>query len=192
MSSSVNVFVVELDKLRRAIGSHDRQLIEAIQEDQERFLASIDDIDDEAELKCAQAVEHLIAGNPSDDCPGYLYGYAVEAICRQLGHELPNICPIAGATDWLAEVDAALKIHQVPLQLSALVFGKCPVEIPQPDDCPCIGVWSPQSIPPALAALQGIELLGLEREMTETFQDIRGWLTEAAKTPGEAIVGFLS
>ncbi len=192
MSNSINVMVVELDKMRRAIGSGDRKLIEAIQKDQEWFLSTIDDIDDEAELKCAQAVEHLIVGNPSDDYPGYLYGYALEAICRQLGRELENICPICGAGDWLEEVDAALKIHKIPLEISTLVFGLCPVEIPQPDDYPMIGSWPPQSIPPALAALKWLEMFGMDREMTDTFRQIRSWLADAATTPECAIVGFLS
>jgi hypothetical protein len=192
MSSSINVFVVDLDQLRGAIGARNEKLVAAICEDQESFLATIDDIDDEAELKCGEAVGHLICGTPSDEYPGYLYGYALEAICRQLGRELENICPICGASDWLEEVDQALQDQKVPVALSMLVYGICPVEIPTPDDYPFIGSWPHESIPPALAALQRLETFGLDREMTETFQQIRSWLADAATTPGQAIMGFLS
>jgi hypothetical protein len=192
MSSSINVFVVDLDQLRGAIASGDKELVEAICQDQESFLATIDDIDDEAELKCGEAVAHLICGTPSDEYPGYLYGYALEAICRQVGRELENICPICGAGDWLEEVDKALQDQRVPIALSTLVYGECPVKIPTPGDYPFIGSWPHQSILPALTALQWLEMFGLDREMTQTFQQIRSWLADAATTPGQSIVGFLS
>ena len=192
MSSWINVFVVDLDQLREAIASGDKQLVDAICQDQEWFLATIDDIDDEAELKCGEAVAHLICGTPSDKYPGYLYGYAMEAICRQVGRELENICQICGAGDWLEDVDKALQDQKVPIALSTLVYGGCPVKIPMPGDYPFIGSWSQESIPPALTALQCLEMFGLDREMTQTFQQIRSWLADAATTPGQAIVGFLS
>lgn len=192
MSSSINVYAVPIERLEQAVGSGDRSLVDAIVRDQEFFLSTIDDIDDEAETTCAQAVSDLIAGAPSEDVPGYLYGYALEAICAQLGQELTNICPIAKATRWIECVDAVLERNRVPERLTDLVFGGSPVPIPEPDDCPCIGRWSASQVTEALAVLRSLDGSDLDPEMAQTFDSIRAWLEAAAQTPGAAVVGFLS
>jgi hypothetical protein len=83
MSLSINVYAVSLEQLKQVVGSHDQAIIDAIVEGHEDFLSTIDDIDVDAKLTCADAVAELINGELSEDAPGYLYGYAVEAICRR-------------------------------------------------------------------------------------------------------------
>src|SRR5690242_17166709 len=123
VSSAINLYAVSVERLKQVIGSRDQGLIDAIVAEHADFLSSVDDIDGEAEMTCADAVAELINGTPSKDGPGYLYGCALEAICSQLGEALPNICPIAGASGWIDEVDAILKSNRVPVRLSKLVYA---------------------------------------------------------------------
>jgi hypothetical protein len=192
MSSAINVYAVSVERLKGVIGSRDEGLIEAIVEGQEGFLESIDDIDDEAETTCAEAVAELINGEVSEDAPGYLYGYALEAICSHLGEELPNVCPISGASDWIEEVDEVLERKGIPVRLNRLVYADSPVEIPEPDDYPFIGEWTAAEVAGAVAAFQTADLTDVDEEMAETIEQMRGWVEVAAKEPGASVVGFLS
>jgi hypothetical protein len=192
MSSAINAYAVPLDRLKQVVGSGDQATIDAIVAGHKAFLSSIDDIDDEATITCADAVADLVNGEIVENVPGYLYGYGLEAICAHIGEELPNICPIARATAWIKGVDALLESKGVSVRLTTLVFGGSPVPIPEPDDYPGIGEWSASEVPAALAALRSLDLTGVDEEMAETFAQIRGWLEEAAKRPGVSIIGFLS
>jgi hypothetical protein len=192
MSSSINVYAVPLERLTQVVGSRDQGLIDAIVEGREDFLSSIDDIDDEAEMTCADAVAELINGEASEDAPGYLYGYALEAICSHVGDELPNICPIVGAADWIEEVDRILERKRIPVRLSALVYGGSPIPIPEPDDCPFIGQWTPAEIAAAATAFQAADPADVDQATADALQQARRWVEVAAKKPGTSIVGFLS
>ena len=192
MSSSINVYAVPLERLRQVIGSRNQGLIDAIAESHEDFLSSIDDIDDEAETTCADALTDLINGETSDDTPGYLYGYALEAICSHLGEELPNISAISRASDWIEEVDRILERKGIPVRLNRLVYAGSPVPIPEPDDYPFIGQWTPAEIAAATTAFQTADLTDVDRGTADTLQQVRRWLAAAAKTPDTSIVGFLS
>src|SRR5688572_30061782 len=174
MGSAINVCAVPLGRLREIVGSRDRAVIDAVVEGQADFLQSIDDIDEETEMSCAEAVAERVNGEVSEGGPGYLYGYALEAICWHVGEELPNMGPISGASDWIEEVDGVLEGKGIPVRLSELVYGGSPVEIPEPDDYPGIGEWSAEQVAAARAAFAGAELGDLDEEMREMLGQIRG------------------
>ncbi|HXE51877.1 MAG TPA: hypothetical protein VN541_02635 [Tepidisphaeraceae bacterium] len=165
-------------------------MIDAIISGHARFLTTIDNIDEEADFSCAQAVAHLVNGEIDEDVPGYLYGYAVEATCLHVGRKLPNVCPIGSS--WIEEVDAFLESTEVPVRLSDLVYGGSPVLIPEPDDYPFIGKWPATQIPDALAALKQLDLSDADPDTAELLNLMRDWLAETTKSPGVSIVGFLS
>lgn len=192
MSSSINVYAVPLDRLKQLVGSRDQAVIDAVVSNHKAFLATVDDIDDEADMTCAQAVAELVNDSPDKDGPGYLYGYALEALCAHAGQELPNLCPIARGSEWIEEIDALLERHQAPVHLSDLVYGGSPVPIPEPDDYPFIGRWPADKIPATLAAVHAMDVTQLGPDTAETVEQLRGWLEAAAGKPGASIVGFLS
>lgn len=196
MSSSLSAYAISFDHLKRVPGSRDRALVEAVGVEFADFLGRIDDLKDEdAEdpiPSCLEAIAQIVDRAPLADHAGYVYGYAVEALCGHLGRELPNVAGISGASDWLNEVDEMLTARGVPLSLSSLVFGECPVEIPRPDDHPFIGSWPPHVIPQALDVMRHVDLSGLDFEMTETFEQILAWLEITARAPENGVVGFLS
>ena len=46
MSSSINVYVVDVERLQQVLGSCDQATVDAVLADHEGFLSSIDDIND--------------------------------------------------------------------------------------------------------------------------------------------------
>jgi hypothetical protein len=192
MSSTIDVYAVSEGRLRQAVGSGDRALAEAVIAGQGDWLAQVDEVDEESELKAGDAVRELIDGRISGSGGGYLYGYALKAICAHLGEELlPNLWGIAGAADWIEEVDGHLAAKGIGLKLSDLVYGGSPVAIPEPDDYPFIGRWAAQDIAAAVAALRAADLSDLEQELAETIGLVRAWVETAGKAGGTMIVGFL-
>jgi hypothetical protein len=194
MSSTLTVYAISFERLERVPGSRDLALVGAIGTELEDFLARIDELrDDEDETpSCREAVAQIVAGAPLSPHLGYLYGFALEAICAYIGRELPNVSGICGTSAWVDQVDDYLRSEGVPVGLAGLIYGGCPVEIPEPDDYPFIGSWPPQVIPSALGAIRGVETEGLDYEMAETIAQIRAWLEAAAENPEEGLIGFLS
>lgn len=191
MSSTLSVYAIDLERLRQIAGSGDQVAMKEIADSQREFLQGIDEIDEETEMRCVDALAEIINGSISDEGPGYLYGYALEAICAHLGKTLPNIPSIAGATDWIDEMEEALSGHGGDV-LSGLVYGGSPVKIRTPDDYPLIGSWPAEKIPTALEAMKSVDRSELEEEADETFGQIHEWLMAAAKKPGVSLVGFLA
>ncbi len=200
MSATLNVYAISFERLRRVPGSRDSALVGAIGAELEDFLGQIDrlrddpDEDEEADEvpTCLEAVGQIVDGAPLLSHLGYLYGYAFEAICAHLGRELPGISGIVGTWDWAGEVDEVLRGGGMPVGLNDLIFGRCPIQIPAPDDVPCLGSWPPEVIPGALQAIRSLDLDGLDPEMTDTIAQVRRWLEAAAEEPGLGLVGVLS
>lgn len=196
MGATFTVYAVPFDQLRRVPGSGDRALVAAIAASGAYFLAQVDDLADadagEEVPTCREALGQLVDGRPMAGHLGYLYGYALEAICAHLGRELEGVSAISRASGWIDPVDAFLGAAGVPVALTDLVFGPCPVAIPTPDDHPFIGSWPPAAIPAALAALRRADANGLDEEAAATVALIRDWLEAAAAEPGLGLVGFLS
>jgi hypothetical protein len=194
MSSTLSVYVISFDRLKNVRGSRDRGLVEAIGAELEYFLSQVDELRDEDEdvPTCRDAVAQIIEGAPLAAHLGYLYGYALEAICAHLGRELPGVSSISRAAAWIDVVDELLEGKGIPIGLSTLVFGVCPVDIPTPDDHPSIGSWPPHVIPGALEAIRRADLAGSDDGTTETIAQVRGWLEAAAGDPEEGLMGFLS
>jgi hypothetical protein len=192
VSSGISVYAVDVERLKAVLGAVNQPLVDALYAEQEGFLDSIDAIDEDAPVYCIEAVVHLLNDEPDEDVPGYLYGYALQAICAHIGEELPDVGDIVGASDWIEEVDAALKKKRVPIRLSDLVYGGSPVPIPEPDDYPFIGHWPADKLPAALAALRQADPADLDDETAEAFKRIGEWLEAAARTQGASLIGFLS
>lgn len=196
MGSTFRVLAVPFDRLVRAPGSRDRALATAVAVEQADRFAAIDAMADEDEEppapSCREALDRILDGEPRADDPGYVYGYAVEALCAHLGRELEGVSGISGASGWIEPVDDFLGPRGFPVTLSSLVFGRCPVMIPRPDEHPFIGSWPPDSVPGALAAIRAVDASGEDDDTRESVDLIRGWLEAASEQPGWGLVGFLS
>src|SRR3954451_15373640 len=124
MSSTLSVYAISFDRLKEVPGSRNHRLVESISRDLEYFLNQIDELRDEEEgvvPTCREAVAQIIEGAPLSPRLGYLYGYALEAICAHLGRELLAVHAIGRAAAWVDGVDDLLQGRGVPVRLSDLV-----------------------------------------------------------------------
>ena len=199
MSSGLSVYAVSIDQLKRVLGSRDPRWIKAVQENAASLIESVDDIqtaDEEGEEPhtCGEAVAHLINGETSEALPGSLYGFALEAICSEVGEFAGDACPINRVSGFVEWLDEGLAAHGVPVRMEKLIFGTDPVPLPDRDENPLIGWWSPEECAAAAAAFRNVDLVTAEAdaEMRESLEQVLEWVQQAAATPGMSIVGFLA
>lgn len=193
MSLSINVYAIQMDRIKNLVGSKDKAVISAITQEFKYFFSGVDDIDPKAGLTCAGALEQLINGDMSDDAPGYLYGYAFESLCAYAGEELSNICPIAhaDAENWIRMIDVVLEKEAVAVRLSRLLFGGCPISIPEPYDFPYIGHWTPARLDQAKEVIQTADLSHQDSDIDKTLKQMKEWVEAGTKKADITIVGFL-
>ena len=199
LSYQIDVYVVSLERIYQVLGSRDEKFIKAVLTDQAWFLSNVDDWcefhrerDPNRVIAMArEAVSQLINGDDISQRPSFVYGYAFQAICAQLGRTLTGFYSISGAFGWIEAIDAQLAQLDAPLRLNALVFDHPSVEIPNDDGHPFIGEWPARDIVAGLDALRTVDMTKIDGETAETFAEILVWLEETAKTPGASLIGFL-
>lgn len=191
MSSSINVYAVQVASFVKAFGSRNQNIIRSVAQESEGFFADIDAADDTDGISCIDCVTELIYGRISNSSPTYKYGCAFEAICEHLGEELPNICPIENAPTWLKKIDLALESKRLTLRLAALVASGSPIRIPQSNDYPFIGKWSMEEISRSRPLFETTDLTTSDPEITRVLQQIRNWLSLVQSKPGRGLIGFL-
>ncbi len=133
----------------------------------------------------AAAAQHILDGGPLlDDDRGFLYGYAVEALCWAIGntHFLPMDFPSYEA------MDAYLTEHGSPVTLEKLLFSGFPLTIPDPDCYPSAGVWEHEDVRAASTFLASLP--DPEGPLGVGIGEIRAWVADALSRPGEGLVGF--
>jgi hypothetical protein len=202
---SLTVYAVPLDELARVPGSRDRALIDAVVAESEYSFSQVDEMaerfDEEEDGEenrvptCRVALTRLVEGEDLGDVPGhhgYVYGYVLEGVCSHLGEEMENVSAISGSSRWMDGIDRLLAEVEVPLSLVDLVYGGSPIRIPEPDDYPAIGRWSPEQVERALGPLRGVYAEPSKGDEWDTVLQIRRWVEFAAARPGHGIVGFLS
>ncbi len=201
MSSSITVYVVSFDQLARVRGSGDRALVNSVVASSEYLFSQVDamndnpDPDDDPIPTCREALTRFVNGDDLGKVPrshGYVYGYALEGLCSYLGEALEPISSISRSGAWIETIDRFLVELEVPLSLTDLVFGGSPIPIPEPNDCPAIGRWSPEQVARALRPLRGVLVEEPEDDPGSTLLLVRGWVEAAAGQPGSGLVGFLS
>src|SRR5579871_11694 len=109
MSYTVSAYLVDLDRLRAAFGSHEMSLVDEITQtfadhiaDYDEQAADYDDGpadedngDDEGDGDAGsrkglgEALGEIVAGTIQDPERGWQYGYALELLCMHLGQRLP-------------------------------------------------------------------------------------------------------
>ena len=137
MSYSLTPFLLQLAELRRVPGNKNADLLRAAKQSDP---ARMEYPDDEG-LSLGQALEQIVNGAPLDKRYGYIYGYALEQICRHLGETV--------------DADEISDLHMFPRDeiVPWLESSGPPIKLPKIDDFPLIGFVEAAKLPPLLADL---------------------------------------
>jgi hypothetical protein len=100
--------------------------------------------------------------------------------------------------DWLLMVDTAIASMGAPeLQVSDLLFGELPANLPRPDETPMVGCWSADLVYQAYLKLKNRKYPGTDPLIRVAIEAVKDWLGEAALWGDEeaaahraCIVGF--
>lgn len=142
MSYTLTPYLVDLEALRRAVGSGDEALLAAIVAENPERLGS-DEVEEEGEIPLGQALRHLVMGKLLQKEPAYQYGYALEQLCDHLG-EIPA-CDMWEGIGW--QTLEATGVEQV------LKRSGPPVPLPPSTDFPRIGHLTAGEIAATVAQL---------------------------------------
>ncbi|MFJ8039422.1 hypothetical protein ACIRBX_02770 [Kitasatospora sp. NPDC096147] len=203
MSSSLSVYLLDLDATHKLVGSGDEQLLTVVRDRFGDDLASSDDwFSSEIAQGAPTAFEALTAvvhGGPYPAPAQYAfqYGYAYKRLCSLTGSFLDNssFSPFRGS--WLEVVDEGLRALRITAVSVAELgyYDGLPAGVPH-YELPRCGEWTHEQ---CLAALEQFEQTKrddhappLEPEVVEAVMDVLGWLRHAQQRPGFGIVGFVS
>lgn len=192
MITQTAAYIVPFDTLKRAVGSRDRQLLQAIIEECASLLNEADkNRPNKDSPTCAQALADLIHGidfDGFDPSKGNSYGLAFETMCAHFGEFVGEV-----HGHWNDLMDAYFAECGVPLKYSDLVIGEEVIDLPIYADYPEVGSWSPSAVLAAVAPLNALNLEALrenDEELAEVVGEITQWIQRACKMPGWGIVGF--
>lgn len=191
-----DVYMVPFADLKRAAGSKDPRLLEAIREECGTILRNADGyLDRGATVTCADALADLIEGADFREYPPrhlYRYRCALEAIWAYLGEYVGQL-----EVDATEELDEALAELDIPSRYSDLVSGAEVVPLPPWNDVPRIGSWSPEQV---AAAMRGFRRSDVEpspweeggsyEEPEEMIGLLRHFAEEASARPGWGLVAI--
>ena len=120
VSYSIYGHVVELDKLAAIIGSKDKGAAGRIAKAElwgtpvSRRWAAIDELDEDAEITCREALDDMVFGRKPRRNHTFLYVYALETLCKVYGHRVGDRCvqqtwfQEGTSASWLSSYDLAL------------------------------------------------------------------------------------
>lgn len=135
MSYTVTCYQVDIDALKKLCGSKDSNALKTILKKQiERIEDTNDSFADEIEEEGAPgldaAITQLIMNEEMNPEFGFMYGYALEALCAHLGQmmDMEAFESMTGGWFW-----------ELPDTIQSLVLSGSPVELPEIEDFPTIG-----------------------------------------------------
>lgn len=182
ISYALTPYLIDLEELRRAVGSRSQALIaEALGGDPNEFKDPWEaDEDGEVEglVTVDQALRHLVMAEPLNRDCGSEYGYALERLCHHLGEV--TVPDVWGAVRWAAVTDSGLE--------DLLTKTGSPVPIPD-RDFPTIGHWTIAEVAAKVSELGNSHLKSEDDELQELLDEYESWLRSAA-AKGKAIVFF--
>jgi hypothetical protein len=134
------------------------------------------------------ALRGLVIGQMVDDA-GYAYAYALEALCREYGTELPNeqVYPIGSLEDFDEALTAAGVSAPLPTVLTAF---DPPVPIPPPADFPGIGTVRATACSEAAARYEAALPALADTDWDLASAAMAGWFRSCADADADLVVFF--
>jgi hypothetical protein len=185
---------VDLGQVSGAIGSKNKRLVSALVkkfgDDFDQFdemAADFGDGEDGGEaLTMRAALTQMVMGEEYNEELGFMYGYALEFLCRHLGEELPNEAwsAMPSGSAWAEKADKALKaagVAEKVLRVNRLMYRGSPVPLPEVEDFPGIGYMRVNEIGAALEGFGEDKLAAVkDKELRASLAEVRGWLLACA------------
>jgi hypothetical protein len=170
MSYSLSPYQVDLDALRRAVGSRDESLLAVMVADDPRLAEPEKAGRTRREIPLGRALRHLVMGEPAVEGSAHQYGYALEALCKHLGGSLPS-------AEWAGVSWFALEATG----LDGLMTGAGPpVTLPPIEDFPAIGHLGADEVAERAASPARDRPGGVDPEYLPLIDEFQGWLRTAA------------
>jgi hypothetical protein len=195
---------VDLGRVSDSLGSKNKRLISAIVKKFGDELAQFDEMaaefgqgeDGEEALTMQRALTQMVMGEEYDEEFGFMYGYALEFLCRHFGEDLPNAewSAMPNGSEWAQTVDRGLKAAGVPESVlrvgKHLMFRGAPIAIPEIEDFPGIGYLKLKEVKAAQKALEKAKLTAIkDKEVLASAQELQSWLQTCA-TSGRDLACF--
>jgi hypothetical protein len=198
MSFGLSLYLVDLARVRGAVGSGDVKLRRMIggrfkaqlAHDDEWFATEIED----GAPSRYDALRAVIDGGPFDDRHGFQYGYAYKMICEFHGRFLFNNHFSPFRSGWLERVDEGFRELGIKaVGVTDFMYGAPPSPLPRPSDLPGYGEWSTEQCGEALAQWEASDpdrRAGLDAEVREAIESCVEWTRLARAEDGRGIAGF--
>jgi len=170
----------DLTRVRKAIGSKDVKISQAIRRQYMDMMSGMTDPD---ELHLSLLVKHLILGLELKDAHASRYAYALQFLCMHYGKFLSNEHWFGMSSQYLDDVDAVLKQAGIPektLSVLVLLYRGPPIPLPPIEDFPFIGYLLAREIPPAIAAYDRADFSSATGSIRDSLAGLRGWLEHCA------------
>jgi hypothetical protein len=204
MGYILSAIAVDLGEVSGTVASGKRQLLSALVEQFEDEFGQFDEMaadcagDEEGggALTMRRALAQMVMGEEYDEGPGFMYGYALEFLCRHFGETLPNgeWSAMPSGTRWAEAVDRELGNAGVPESVfrvgTHLLNRGAPIAIPEIDDFPGIGYLTRGEVKAAQAALRVAKLSSImDKEVLASIKEVQRWLQTCAES-GRDLVCF--
>ena len=204
MGYMLSATAVDLGKVSDAVSSKSKRLVTTLVKkfgddfDQFDEMAAdfADDGDGAAALTMRAVLTQMVMGEEYNEDIGFMYGYALDFICRHFGEQLPNEhwWAMPSGTKWAEKVDRGLKAAGVRERLlrvgTHLMNRGAPIAIPEIEDFPSIGYLKLKEVKTAQQALGQAKLAAVkDKEVSAAIQEIQSWL-QACADSGRDLICF--
>lgn len=182
MSGQLTPIAVNLDEVRKSVGSKSKTLLPALKQRFHRWFENVDEqIEDQDEdgLTLEETLKLLIAGKPVPaECP-FQFAVSVELLYRHFGTVLSDRQFSSMHLDWAERVDKAIKTAGIPDDTFGLVrclFDRGPA-IPFAGRVEmCMGYLSLSEIRKAIGAFARAKYTKLKPDVRLATAEVRSWL----------------
>lgn len=175
MSRGIMIYSVDDDALKRALGSNDPDLLDAL----EKICG--DDT-------WPQVMQLIKSGACRGDAEQQIFAF--EALCKYFGVELDNgaVSPIRQST--IQDADQALLGHPCGLSFDQLVYGHGVFPFSLASDFPQFGHWSAASVRAAAPVLEQDPPEHADETLEAILLAVSDWIT-IANARNNALFGFI-
>jgi hypothetical protein len=179
MSYVLSPFLVDLERLRKAVGGRDESLIAAVVAAKPaRF--QIPEDEHAGMVSPSQALRQLVMGEELDKDSAVQYGFALKMLCGQIGDV---ILPDAwGGVSWRALVATGLD--------KVLMQSGPPVPLPPMPGSPVIGHLTAEEVAAKVLELGDAHPSNDDEDLQELLEEYWGWLREAARKKKDIVLFY--